>query len=136
MKFYLRYQLKVIKQLYNIHLKEMCCWHESFWESFSWVFVFPGSRPWPLAPICIRGPRSQICISQPRPRPRPSFCVCLLFVLQLKFVIVTVSTYVSKISEISNLHLFGISSQVIFSILWIGYNWSNSVHFYFVIQLL
>ena len=43
-------------------------------------FVFPDPRPWP-----------QICISW----PQPSIFVCLFFVLRLKFVIVTVSTYIN-----------------------------------------
>ena len=53
------------------------------------------SRPWPLVPICISWPRPQICIS----RPQPSICICLFFVLQLKFVIVTMFTYINHIHK-------------------------------------
>ena len=67
------------------------------------VFVFPGPRPWPWtpAPIYIWQPLLQICFSQPRTsiciyRPRPSTCVPLFFALRLKFVIVTVSTYINS----------------------------------------
>ena len=64
------------------------------------VFVFPGLP----TPICIWWPQSQICTSQPQPSiyifwPRPSIFVHLFFVLQLKFVTVTVSTYINSVSS-------------------------------------
>ena len=52
------------------------------------VFVFPGTQPYPQLPaptsICVSRLQPQICISQPQS-----------FVLQLKFVIVTVFTYIN-----------------------------------------
>ena len=68
--------------------------------------------------------------------------VCLFFVLQLKFVIVTVFTYINSVPILIyslfkyKIQLLKISSQDIFSIFLIGYSWSHSVHFHFVIQLL
>ena len=98
---------------------------------------FPSPAPWPWSSICIYWQRPSVCFYQ----PWHLICVCLFFVLQLKFVIVTVSTYLlictyflSIMWEISK--LFEISSQGILSIFLIDYNWSHSVHFHFVIQLL
>ena len=92
---------------------------------------FPSPAPWPWSSICIYWQCPSVCFYQP----------CLFFVLELKFVIVTVSTYLlictyflSIMWEISK--LFEIFSQGILSIFLIDYNWSHSVHFHFVIQLL
>ena len=77
-------------------------------------FLAPGPGHW--RQFALEDPGPKFVFHSPGPGPGPHF-VFAFFVLQLKFVIVTVSNYISKISEISNLHLFGISSQVIFSIL-------------------
>ena len=93
-------------------------------------------------------PGLQFILTGPIPQiehqPWRSNCVCLFLVLQLKFVVVTLSTqtqclliytyFLSIMWEISK--LLEISLQEIFSIFLIGYNWSHSVHFHFVIQLL
>ena len=50
----------------------------------------PGPGPVLLPSICIYRPRLSICFYQ----PWHSVCVCLFFDLQLKFVILTVSTYI------------------------------------------
>ena len=88
-------------------------------------FTTPGAGP---------GPRSSISVYT---GPDPQFVFACF--LQPKFVIVTKRLYtctyfLSIIWEISK--LFEISSQEIFAIFLIGYNWSHFVHFHFVIQLL
>ena len=95
----------------------------------------PGPSPVLLPSICIYRPRLSICFYHPW-HPIYAF---LFFDLQLKFVIITLSTYMctiyirlctyflGKMWEISKLQLFEISSQEIFSIFLIGCNWSHSV---------
>ena len=99
------------------------------------MFSFPS--PWPWSSIFIYWQRPSVYFYQ----PWHLICVCLFFVLQLRFVIVTVSTYLlictyflSIMWEISK--LFEISSQRILLIFLIDCNWSHSVHFHFVIELL
>ena len=102
------------------------------------VFAFPGTGPRPS--ICIFRPQLSVCFYQ----PWYSICVWLFFILQLKFVIVTVCTYINSAPNYMYLlfeynvgknELFEISSQEIFSIFLIGYNWLHSLHFHFQIHL-
>ena len=63
------------------------------------------------------------------------FFICVEAIIY-SYYIICMTVPLSKMWEISKLQLFEISSQEIFTIFLIGYNWSHSVHFYFAFQLL
>ena len=111
---------------------------------FYWIFVFPGHWPWPWPPssISIYWSPASMCIYW----PQSLICVCLFFTTKVcysynvylyklsLYKLLTCTYFLSIIWEISK--LFEISSKELFSIFLIGHNWSHSVHFHFVVQLL
>ena len=111
---------------------------------FYWIFVFPGHWPWPWPPssVSIYWSRASICIYW----VQSSICVCLFFTTKVcysynaylyklsLYKLLTCTYFLSIIWEISK--LFEIFSKELFSIFLIGHNWSHSVHFHFVVQLL